>query len=391
VTLVGTQSTPIKFTAFGGFAECPNAVFTGHKYSATPHALIQVPTTTVTLSAEYGKCTTTDKIGNKFASTIDMNGCDYVLHIGATTGKANTYGVSTTVACAKAGEHIQLTLFNNSELHTEKICTVTFTVPGGGVTGPSISTDTINDDFSVKGTFGALSAHKSGVCGTEENQPASLNIDATFKGKSQAGSDTGITITDNFPAAGEANAFTMFGGKLECPGTVFTGHKYNVTPHAFIESSATMITLTAHYGECKLIDSNGNQFPLTVDMNSCDYVLHIAETTGEADTYGVTTTVACAKAGDHIQMTLFSSASHTLRICTLTLTPAGTLTGPHITTDTVTDDLSIKGTFGPYTIHKSGLCGAGEDKSMQFHIDSTFVGVNQAGGSTGITVTDAGA
>jgi hypothetical protein len=184
------------------------------------------------------------------------------------------------------------------------------------------------------------------------------------------------------------NGLTAFGGKTECPGTVFTGHKYNVTPKAFIPSGSTTATIGADYGPCATTDKSGAKFFTTVDMNSCDFVVHAGSTTTSANTYGVSATVVCANQGEHVQVTLFSSSSEALKICTLTITNPGVVSGPHLTTDTAKDDIDIKGTFGPLTIHKSGLCGAAEDKDGTLHVDATITGKNEAGGATGITITD---
>jgi hypothetical protein len=205
-------------------------------------------------------------------------------------------------------------------------------------------------------------------------------------------SDGPVTLDtkENTEVGAGPNKLTAFGGQTTCPGTVFTGHKYNVTPHTYIPVPATTATITAHYGPCHTKDKSGASFFTTVDMNKCDFVFHVGTTTpaGAINTYGVSATVVCQNVGEHIQVTLFSSSSEALRVCTITITDPKEVSGPHLTTDTVKDDINIKGTFGPFTVHKSGLCGAEEDKDGTLHIDATITGTNANKEPTNVTITD---
>jgi hypothetical protein len=197
-------------------------------------------------------------------------------------------------------------------------------------------------------------------------------------------------------AAGSgSNALTAFGGRTECPGTVITGHKYNVTPHTFIESGATTVTGSFDFpNPCKTTLGSLENAPTTVDLNGCDLALHVGETTGGvAGTYGVTATEVCP--GTHIQVTVFSSSAHSLRICTLTTEPiagkeeisGGHLTNTGETSPLIPDDFDISGTFGPFKVVKSGLCGAATTEEGKLDVDATVQGYNETGNLTGVTVT----
>jgi triacylglycerol esterase/lipase EstA (alpha/beta hydrolase family) len=197
-----------------------------------------------------------------------------------------------------------------------------------------------------------------------------------------------LHIKENTGVGSGPNKLTAFNGDTACPGTVFTGHEVNSTTVG-VPNGATSATLIPKYGPCTTTDATGAKFSTTVDMNTCDFVVHIGATTGGVvNTYGITGTVVCTKAGDHIQVTLFSSASHALRVCTLTITQPGAVTGPHLTTDTVNDDINVKGSFTPFVVHKSGICGSGEDKNGSLHIDATITGTDAAKNLTGVTITD---
>jgi hypothetical protein len=92
----------------------------------------------------------------------------------------------------------------------------------------------------------------------------------------------GVTLIGSETGEAGSNALTAFGLRIECPQSTYTGHKYSETPHTLIPNGATTVTLTPDYKEenhnCRSFPGN---FPMTVSMNGCDYVLHFGETTGE--------------------------------------------------------------------------------------------------------------
>ncbi|MEX2081372.1 MAG: hypothetical protein WEC33_07120 [Dehalococcoidia bacterium] len=202
-------------------------------------------------------------------------------------------------------------------------------------------------------------------------------------------SDGPVTLTATENKEG-LNALTSFEGKTECPGSTYTGHKFDVTPHELIPNQATTATLTPHYkqADCISEDAGGTVRSSTVHMNGCDYVFHLGETTGGEHTYGVTADVVCPK-DKHIQVTVHTDQEHGpfTRVCTVTVGPQTGLKGAHVTTDTANHDLDIKGTFTDIAVTKSGLCGHAEEAKGEFHIDATVTGHNAEGKATGITVT----
>jgi hypothetical protein len=186
---------------------------------------------------------------------------------------------------------------------------------------------------------------------------------------------------------GEGVKFEAFGGGvMRCPGTVLTGHKYNVTPHTFVEPGANKFTLSPDFGPCKITLGTLENAPSTIDMNGCDYQVEIGETSGGAEEYTGFGAVVCPL-GKEVQMTVFSSSAHSLRLCTLSTSNSGSATGKVINTGAVNDDIDISGTIAGLLVKKSGLCGAAEDKEARLVGDATIQGYNEAGEQTGITVT----
>jgi hypothetical protein len=185
------------------------------------------------------------------------------------------------------------------------------------------------------------------------------------------------------------NALTNFAvEKTECPEAVYTGHKYNVTPHSLVPNAVSTITVTPHYGLCKV------SIPTTVDMNGCDYVIHLPETTGGGDTYGIKTTIACPS-GKHITWTVFANAAKHATFepfCDYSLTEsAAGYTGLHAT-DTTNGFIDISGTIKSIAVYKksptgSFLCPEGTSNSGALDVDITLEGRNEIGAKTGVGIS----
>jgi hypothetical protein len=189
------------------------------------------------------------------------------------------------------------------------------------------------------------------------------------------------------------NALTAFGGKVECPGSTYVGHKLAETPHQPIPNKATTVTVKPAYVNC--ISNNGeSEFPTTVQMNGCDYVFHIGSTTpatNKVGTYGVTADLICP-AGASVQVEAFLGGSHGFRVCNDTIPAQSGLTGPHLTNTPgvgiTPDDVHLKGTFHSIEASQSGLCEEEETNEAELDVNITIKGTNAAGEFTAITITD---
>ncbi|MGC1853647.1 MAG: hypothetical protein WA687_14585 [Solirubrobacterales bacterium] len=200
--------------------------------------------------------------------------------------------------------------------------------------------------------------------------------------------ETGTPINDNFFR-------NNTGTKVTCPGSTYTGHKYNVTPHGLIASGETTATVTPKYAtHCTAHIPILGTRPATVTMNSCDYVFHIGNTTpGGNGTYGVSADLVCPGTGPQIHIYKNNPASHTTpeQICTITVTPATDITGPHLTsTGGVADDIDLDGIFtGIHETHEGSLCGTGTTNNAELRVDITIKGQTGGGVNTPVTITDA--
>jgi hypothetical protein len=198
-TLVGTETGVSgaglnAWTAFGSKIECILGFGTGHQYNVTPHVPVPHGATTITITPHYKNCHTF--IPETKPLTVTMNGCDWVVHIGATTGGvAGTYGGTADVVCP-LGKNIEIHVYN-SAAHTETLCTLTVT-PRNGITGGHVTNTPASGDLDVQGTGTGTVVHREGLClldgqGTT-TEAGQMHGDATVK---SATAGQNISISDS--------------------------------------------------------------------------------------------------------------------------------------------------------------------------------------------------
>lgn len=215
-----------------------------------------------------------------------------------------------------------------------------------------------------------------------------LSVVATSAASAQEGvftSDGPVTL-DMYETGIGQNATTMFGEKIECQGTVYTGHTYNVTPHQPILTPASTITVTPHYN-----NANCTAFPgprkATITMNGCDFVFHVGNTIG-FDQYALFADIVCP-IGQKIEKHVYVAPNDEgVSWCTYTIGPQAGLPGASITNTTGFNDVDISGAFENIHVVKHGMCGAGTTNFGKWDIDLTVKGTDPAGLPTPITVVE---
>ncbi len=186
VNRAGSEEAANSLKAFGITLTCPNAAYTGHKVNVTPHEKIANNSSSATITPAYGTCNITGGL----KGTVDMNGCDYVFDLGATTAVADQYKVTSTVVCP-AGKHIVVTLFTNPTFHAENkpFCHLTITEVSsydGLLLKDNTSTP---NSFALTGEIPNIEVDKEQISGTsvdpgilclkENTKTAALKIDVT--------------------------------------------------------------------------------------------------------------------------------------------------------------------------------------------------------------------
>lgn len=201
VTLTGTltgAASANAFVGFGGETTCSKASYTGHKYNVTPHVFIPSGESSFTVTPNYGTCSYKNGM-TSFIATVDMNGCDYALHLEEQIGLFE-FKAKTTVVCP-VGQHITITLFTTTPEHTagNSFCHLTITEKASGYTG-LVATDTANGKVDINGTVAGITADKKSpsgslLCVEEINNTAKQTLDFTLEGKSEKGLATGISLS----------------------------------------------------------------------------------------------------------------------------------------------------------------------------------------------------
>lgn len=207
-------------------------------------------------------------------------------------------------------------------------------------------------------------------------------------------SDGPVTLKGEDEGGAGANFFKFPGlpGQVECPGSTYTGHRFNITPHEVIPVNSTTATITPKYNNATC---TANGLKATVTMEGCDFVFHLGATTASppADEYGVTADLVCP-VGKNVIVHLYASAtSEAVTLCTLTIKAQNGITGLDIInevdgTGKTNDTITITGTSKNIKASRAGACGASETAVAEYKATVTIKGFNAAGGETGVTITD---
>jgi hypothetical protein len=177
------------FGSFGTVFECGHVEF---------HGILPAASSTLTLNAGYKECT----VAKVLPATVNMTSCDYVYHVGQTTG-VDQYAGSGSISCTVPGDAIDITIYASHAAHTAgtPICHVTFKAQGPlpGLT-LTVNTGPVNN-FSISGTLAGMAGNqerKSAFCpaGTEEKAGK-----YTFK--------TPVPIKGSNPVGGESRSIDI--------------------------------------------------------------------------------------------------------------------------------------------------------------------------------------
>jgi uncharacterized protein YceK len=174
------------------------------------------------------------------------------------------------------------------------------------------------------------------------------------------------------------NAFTIFGEKIVCNGSTFSGS---------IAKATTTITLTPTYNNCS---AGGGGHKVTITMNGCDFVVHIEGTTPAVkDNYYNSLDIICPL--EHqIEIHKYVNASNELLgvACLYTIGEQKGLLRGKVTNDTTNKDLLFEKTYKKITAKQSGACGANETTTGEYDVSITLKGTNSKGAANALEITD---
>jgi hypothetical protein len=211
VTLIGTptgEASVNQITALGGTLQCPNVQYTGHKAlsfketeppEGRTHEMLPNDSSTTTITPHYGVCVINP---NNLPATVDMNGCDYVLHLEGTTPGVDTDTIKFTIECP-VGKHIKVTLFSTGAKHmiSESFCHIIITENPIGYLGLHATQATpTTGKISVSGKISGITAHKTSpsgsiLCPEETTSTATLALDIAVEGRNEGGVATSISLS----------------------------------------------------------------------------------------------------------------------------------------------------------------------------------------------------
>jgi hypothetical protein len=218
-------------------------------------------------------------------------------------------------------------------------------------------------------------------------------------------SDGPVALTGTETGGENANAWTMFGLKTQCPGSTYTGgkvltHAETTGPppktHELIPNGSATATITPHYKQANHNCKVNGVFPATIHMNGCDYVVHLGATKPGIDTYAVTFDIVCPP-GKEITKTVWTTTDlHTSQpnspFCVIHIPPQVGLTGAHVR-DTTNGNIDLEGTIKGVSATRTVsathpvLCPHSTTTTGEIDIDITVSGHNGAGGATAVSLS----
>ncbi|HET8861827.1 MAG TPA: hypothetical protein VFM94_01080 [Solirubrobacterales bacterium] len=242
--------------------------------------------------------------------------------------------------------------------------------------------------FALSAVVASAATAQSGVLTSTNKEKVTLT-----------GADTGV----------KQNWFKAFENKVECPDSTYTGHAVKTftqtvettektgKDHEFLPHGATEVTVTPHYRQTQTppnqntancdVEAGASTLSATVTMNGCDFEFYEFKTAGGGNgTYSFLADVVCP-AGKTIEVHIYSSHTHSLQLCKVTIGSQEGLTGFHAT-NTANETVDLTGTSKNIKAKKSGLCGAGETEVAEYNLDVNVGAHNEGNLAEGITISD---
>jgi len=283
----------------------------------------------IALQAQYTNCSAV-VLGNTLSAEVKMNSCSYVLNV-ANAGPP--YSGSLNVTCSKEGDAIEaIALSGGTPACVYKIA------PQSGLKTIGLSNTgqgSVSADFDLKvaatralGTLAtcggpSVTATYGGTSILQGEDGEGSPIDVYMSGEPSlglevVGKESGEKESqprldaDAYPAdvAGtqdpaDPHVLTYAGRTFSCDGVYTDGE---------LLAASSSIALQAQYTNCDAVVL-GNLLPAEVKMNSCSYVLNVANA---GPPYSGSLNVTCSKEGDAIEAIALSGGT---QVCVYKIAP----------------------------------------------------------------------
>lgn len=265
--------------------------------------------TELTLGPVYQECLATP--GSR-ETTIWMNGCDFVLSGGKTTGANHYVNGSTKLACP-AGKVVEVKIYASPTTHTEEkvLCTIKVS-PFEGLT-PNTYTDVAGSpaDIQIFSRTARLPVSMAGACGTAtsgsfegastlfaHNSGSNVEL-AVGGGEEGVFSSTEIAGQQVEHEKSSRHRFTLGIREVSCEEAVLNG-TVEESPKV-VKPKA--ITASPTYRNCLF----EGLYPTTVTTNGCDFLFHV-KAEGKGDFTG-NVDLKCP-AGAVVEFRVYTSAAN---------------------------------------------------------------------------------
>jgi hypothetical protein len=251
---------------------------------------------------------------------------------------------------------------SRSETWTPQLSGIKYTVAGPGGTCGALGTYEGAQGAAITGSY-LMKGYKN-LAHTEQVGTWVSAATGLFLTGNGSAENPSRLAAENYPAAisGQQGTslltFTTAGGKWKCKKADLNGE---------LAGASAELSLDAAYDGCTAFGQNA-----TVTMNSCHYVLHVANA---ASPYSGSLELACSKAGDAITVNVATgNCSLTVPAQTvggLTLENAGAGTGAYVGVTVAGEGLAY-GVTGPGTV--CGVAGSHTDGKLSgaFELRATF-------------------
>lgn len=208
----------------------------------------------------------------------------------------------------------------------------------------------------------------------------------------EGGPNPGTLSADAYPATLDgtdvalplqSNAFTLFGMKIECPDSSYSG---------VINGATGSFTIVPTYNKQCLADGKNKA---TIMTNGCDYQITLRKTTIRkndfVDNYFFTTEIVCPGTQD-IEIYVYTGDNENVKNCEITikaqkLMDRGKLQNELKDNDT-TGTFTLENHLEKITATKNGACGHQELPTGKIDLSITFKGTTELGAENKLKVTD---
>jgi hypothetical protein len=193
--LIWDESNAI--TMFGVPSTCTGTVYTGYKASSTPHELIPSGSTTFTATPHYQNCLWAG--ASVFPTTVSMNGCDYLFHLGNKFGGVSgTYAVTVDIVCPPGAEITMTTFLKAKHAENKPFCK--FDIQPQNFLKGLHATYTGSGDFAITGSLRGIhvkmTSIEAGFCSNNTTTGGEIDFDLTVKGFNSLLQETAISLSE---------------------------------------------------------------------------------------------------------------------------------------------------------------------------------------------------